>query len=72
MHFETPKAKPQGVKMAKQPSNNIRVNVFIPAKTLKALRTLAARRGTSYSELVRTACRDYAVTELSKEKTKEL
>ena len=52
--------------MPKPPSGNVRVNVFLTNKTLRALKMLANRRGTSYSELVRTACHEYVIREKEK------
>ena len=50
------------------PTGKVRVNVLIQANVLKATKALAQRRGTTYSEVIRTAVRSYVVAELNKEK----
>lgn len=54
--------------MARQKNDVERINAYIPIKTMDALRALAKRRGTTYSELLRTAAREYAVREVKVEK----
>ena len=57
--------------MARPKTDNIRVNIFMEPKVLHALKTLATRRGTTYSQLVRDACREFAVTQLKAERNTE-
>ena len=45
-----------------------RVNFFIEPQVKKALVWLAARRGTTFSEVIRMACKQYAVQEVNKER----
>ena len=54
--------------MARPKTDNVRINTFMEPKILHALKTLARRRGTTYSQLIRDACRAYVVAELKKEK----
>lgn len=49
--------------MARTPSGNIKVNVYVDARVLEALRKISAARGTTYSELIREACRLYVLQE---------
>jgi metal-responsive CopG/Arc/MetJ family transcriptional regulator len=46
-------------------SGNERINILIPPNVLRGLKVLAAKRGTTYSELMRIACREYLRRELS-------
>ncbi len=55
--------------MARPKTDNIRVNVFMEPKILHALKTLAVRRGTTYSQLIRDASRTFVIAELKKEKS---
>lgn len=55
--------------MSRPKTDNIRVNVFMEPKVLAGLKTLARRRGTTYSQLIRDASRSFVITELKKEKT---
>jgi len=54
----------------RSPTNHdkTRVNVFLPNKLLKACKTLAKLRATSYSEIIRQATASYVVAELKKER----
>lgn len=49
--------------MARPASDRIKVNVYLPPRLLQALKKIAQIRGTSYSELVREACQEYAIRE---------
>ncbi len=53
--------------MARPRTDNIRVNIFMEPKVLQALKTLARRRGTTYSQLIRDASRTFVITELKRE-----
>ena len=53
--------------MARHKTDNVRVNIFMEPKVLQALKTLAKRRGTTYSQLIRDASRTFVVAELRKE-----
>lgn len=57
--------------MARPSTDSERVNVYIPKKVMKAARVLAAIRGTTYSEVIRNATREYVVAEINKEKQSE-
>ena len=54
--------------MARPKTDNVRVNIFMEPKVLQALKALAKRRGTTYSQLIRDASRAFVVIELKKEK----
>lgn len=54
--------------MAKPRSSMIKSNIYIDPKVQKGIRYLAAKRGTSYSELVRQAMRVFLIDELKKER----
>jgi metal-responsive CopG/Arc/MetJ family transcriptional regulator len=41
----------------------VRINFYFDQQMLDALRQLATVKNVSYSELIRTACRDYVVRE---------
>lgn len=47
--------------MVRTSTGQVRINFHIPADTLAVLKRMAANRGTTYSELIRLACRDYAL-----------
>ena len=49
-------------------TNKTRVNVFLPNKLLRACKTLATLRATSYSEIIRQATAAYVVEGLKKER----
>jgi len=52
-----------------RPNNDVeRINAYVPRRIMTIMRALAKRRGTTYSELVRTALREYAVREAKQEK----
>lgn len=52
-----------------RPNNDVeRINAYVPRRIMTIMRALAKRRGTTYSELVRTALREYAVREGKQEK----
>ena len=55
--------------MPKPKSDNVRINLMFPPKLLSAYKKLAAKRGTTYTALITTACRDHLVTEIEKSKT---
>ena len=56
--------------MPRARTQNVKINFLIQPKVLKALKLLARQRGTTYSELARVACREYAVAGLRAEATK--
>lgn len=47
--------------MTRTPTGQTRINFHVHADTLAALKLIAARRGTTYSELIRMACREYVL-----------
>lgn len=48
--------------MTRAPAGNAKINIYFNERVLDALRKLALMRGTTYSELIREACREYVVT----------
>ena len=54
--------------MAKTPTDKTRINVYLPTTLLVAARVIAKRRGSTYSEIIRTALKEYVTAELRKEK----
>lgn len=42
-------------------ADKVKINLYMSADLLAAMKKLAARRDQSYAELVRTACRDYVI-----------
>lgn len=54
--------------MAKPKSGMVKSNLFIDPKVRKGMRYLAAKRGTSYSALVREAMRKFVIEALTEEK----
>ena len=54
--------------MAKPRSSMVKSNIYIDPKVQKGLRYLAAKRGTSYSQLVREAMRKFLIEALREEK----
>ena len=54
--------------MARPKTDNVRINTFMEPKILHALKTLAKRRGTTYSQLIRDASRELVIRELKREK----
>ncbi len=54
--------------MARPKTDNVRINTFMEPKILHALKTLARRRGTTYSQLIRDACRQFVIQELKRER----
>lgn len=47
--------------MTRAPAGNQKINLYFNEKVLDALRKMALARGTTYSELIREACRDYVI-----------
>lgn len=43
-----------------------KINIYFQENVLEGLRRLAEARGTTYSELIREACRQYVVNESGK------
>jgi hypothetical protein len=54
--------------MPRQKTGNIRINFMLPPKVLTAYKALAKRRGTTYSELLRVAAKEFIIKELKTEK----
>jgi hypothetical protein len=44
----------------------IRINFYFDEKTFEGMRRVADLRNTTYSELIRIACREYLVREVNK------
>ena len=57
--------------MPRVPSGMVRINLFVQPKVLQVFKTLAQRRGTTYSQLMREALRNYALEEVKIEKSVE-
>lgn len=49
-----------------------RVNVVLPERLLQAAKLLADRRGTSYSQIIRSALREYVIEELRRDKAQDV
>lgn len=49
--------------MTRVPAGNVKINIYFNSKILEVMRKLATARGTTYSELIREACRGYALKE---------
>lgn len=49
--------------MARTSSANTKINIYFSDPVLEALKKMAAARGTTYSELIREACRAYVIKE---------
>jgi metal-responsive CopG/Arc/MetJ family transcriptional regulator len=49
--------------MTRAPAGNTKINIYFPEQVLEVLRVMARKRGTTYSELIREACRGYALKE---------
>lgn len=54
--------------MARVKNDVERINAYVPTNVMRVIRALAKRRGTTYSELVRNAIREYAIREAGQEK----
>lgn len=49
--------------MTRAPAGNEKINLYFNRQVLDAMKRLALARGTTYSELVREACRDFVLRE---------
>lgn len=49
--------------MVRTSQERIRINIYFQERVLEGLRRLATARGTTYSELIREACREYVIRE---------
>ena len=67
-HSETPRMPTQSKAPKTTPTGKVRFNTLLPIKLLKGVTALAHRRGTSNSEIIREALRQYVIQELKKEK----
>lgn len=47
--------------MTRAPAGNQKINIYFNEKVLDALRKMALAKGTTYSELIREACRGYVL-----------
>jgi uncharacterized protein (DUF2252 family) len=54
--------------MGRPALGNERITVLMQPKVAKGLRVLAKRRHETFSDLVRAACQQYLVAEITKEK----
>lgn len=52
--------------MPRQKSGNVRINMYVSPRIVKAAKILATRRGTTYSELFRNGIDAYILAELRK------
>ena len=57
--------------MARVKTGHVRINFLMPPKVLQAFKALAKRRGTSYSDLLRDAAKEYIIRELRSESDKQ-
>jgi len=53
--------------MGRRTLGHTKVNILLDPTVLHALKWLAASRGTSYSELIRAAAKEYAIREITQE-----
>ena len=49
--------------MVRTSNDRVKINIYFQARVLEGMRRLAEAKGTTYSELIREACRDYVVRE---------
>lgn len=49
--------------MPRHQNDLIKVNLYFQPQVLEAIKRVAHVKGTTYSELIRTACREYALRE---------
>lgn len=49
--------------MTRTPTGKTKINFYFDDRTLEGLRVIATHRGTTYSELIREACRLYVLNE---------
>jgi hypothetical protein len=49
--------------MTRAGSGKTKVNTYFDDRILEGLRVIAAARGTTYSELIRVACREFVLKE---------
>lgn len=49
--------------MTRAGNGKTKVNTYFDDRILEGLRVIAAARGTTYSELIRIACREYVLRE---------
>lgn len=49
--------------MTRHSAGNTKINIYFNERVLDALRKLAAAKGTTYSELIRSACETYVLKE---------
>lgn len=49
--------------MTRGSAGNDKINIYFNAQVLAALKRIALARGTTYSELIREACRDFVLKE---------
>lgn len=49
--------------MTRAPAGNTKINIYFNEQVLEALKKLALVKGTTYSELIREACRSYVLDE---------
>lgn len=49
--------------MTRAPAGNEKINLYFNSQVLQAMKRLALMRGTTYSELVREACREFVLRE---------
>lgn len=47
--------------MVRTKNDRIRINFYLDNRVFEAMRRIAEARGTTYSELIRIACRDYVL-----------
>lgn len=58
--------------MVRTSQDRVKINIYFQARVLEGMRRLADAKGTTYSELIRQACRDYVVKEGGKAITDNL
>lgn len=49
--------------MVRTRTDRVKINIYFQERVLEGMRRLATARGTTYSELIREACREFVVRE---------
>lgn len=49
--------------MPRRPNDLIKLNLYFQPQVLEGMKRIAVAKGTTYSELVRMACREYVLRE---------
>ena len=52
--------------MVRTANDRIKINMYFQNRVLEGMRRIAEAKGTTYSELIREACREYVIREGAK------